>query len=184
MFKSKTAENGRSGLAHEHELVTGPGLAAHPVAARTESAPVSCIGAGMSIVGNVECSGSAQVFGRIEGELRASDLLIGEGAHIQGSVIAQEVTVSGTVKGTIRAVRVILQGGTVEGDIFNRSLLIDESSVFEGASRREENPADRRPEVATERSSNVAAKASQKQTVESPPLVPSQLSIDAAVRER
>jgi cytoskeletal protein CcmA (bactofilin family) len=138
----------------------------------------------MSIVGNVQCTGSAHVFGRIEGELRASDLLIGEGAQIQGSVVAQEVTVSGIVKGTIRAVRVILQGGTVEGDIFNRSLLIDESSVFQGASRREENPADRRGEVATERSSNVAPKASQKKMVESPPLVPSPLSIDAAMQER
>src|SRR5829696_5070642 len=109
----------------------------------------------MSIVGNVECSGSAQVFGRIEGELRASELLIGEGAQIQGSVIAQEVTVSGSVKGTIRAFKVILQGGNVEGDIHNRTLLIDENSVFEGASRRDENPADRRHESAIETSSEV-----------------------------
>ena len=96
----------------------------------------------MSIVGNVECSGPAQVFGRIEGELRATDLVIGEGAHIEGSVLAQEVTVSGRVKGTIRAVRVKLQGGAVEGDIYNRALSIDENSVFEGMSRRVENPTE------------------------------------------
>ena len=34
--------------------------------------PDSCIGAGMSIVGKIDCNGPAQVFGRIEGELRAS----------------------------------------------------------------------------------------------------------------
>src|SRR5262245_2344529 len=67
----------------------------------------SCIGSGMSIVGNIECNGPAQVFGRIEGELRAaSDLLIGDGAQVEGGVIAQDVTVCGRVKGTIRAVRV------------------------------------------------------------------------------
>jgi cytoskeletal protein CcmA (bactofilin family) len=95
----------------------------------------------MSIVGNIECNGSAQVFGRIEGEVRASDLLIGDGAEIEGTVIAQEVTVCGRVKGTIRAVRVKLQdSGAVEGDIFHRSLSIDETSLFEGSSRRVENP--------------------------------------------
>src|SRR5262249_54448246 len=89
----------------------------------------SRIGSGMSIVGKIECNGPAQVFGRIEGELRASDLLVGDGATIDGSVIAQNVTVCGRIKGTIRAVRVKLQnGGAVEGDIFHRSLSIDENS--------------------------------------------------------
>src|SRR5215813_1463327 len=60
----------------------------------------------MSIVGNIECKGPAEVFGRIEGEVRASDLQINDGAQVEGSVIAQNVTVCGRVKGTIRAVRV------------------------------------------------------------------------------
>jgi cytoskeletal protein CcmA (bactofilin family) len=102
----------------------------------------SCIGSGMSIVGTIECDGPAQVFGRIEGELRVSDRLI-DGAQIEGSVIAQDVMVCGRVKGSIRAVRVKLQnGGAVEGDIFHRSLAIDESSFFEGSSRPVENPMD------------------------------------------
>jgi hypothetical protein len=68
---------------------------------------------------------------------------IGDGAQIEGSVIAQNVTVCGRVKGTIRAVRVKLQdSGAVEGDIFHRSLSIDENSLFEGSSRRVENPTD------------------------------------------
>ena len=41
-----------------------------------------------SIVGNIEYKGPAQVFGRIEGELRASDLLISDGAQVEGNVIA------------------------------------------------------------------------------------------------
>ena len=104
---------------------------------------MSCIGSGMSIVGNIECNGPAQVFGRIEGEVRASDLLIGEGAQIEGTVIAQEVTVRGSVKGTVRAMRVRLEkGGAVEGDIFHRSLSIEEDALFEGTVRRVENPTE------------------------------------------
>ena len=109
----------------------------------TKAGTASCIGSDMSIVGKIDCNGPAQVFGRIKGELRASDLIIGDGAEIEGSVIAQDVTVCGRVKGTIRAVRVKLQGGgAVDGDIFHRSLSIDENSVFEGSTRRDENPTD------------------------------------------
>jgi cytoskeletal protein CcmA (bactofilin family) len=101
----------------------------------------SSIGSEMSIIGTIECRGPAHVYGRVEGEVRASELLIGEGAQIEGNIIAQEVTICGRVKGTVRGVRVKLQsGGAVEGDIFHRSLSIDESSLFEGSSRRTENP--------------------------------------------
>jgi NDP-sugar pyrophosphorylase family protein len=82
----------------------------------TKTGTASCIGSDMSIVGNIECKGPAQILGRIEGEVRASDLQISDGAQIEGSVIAQNVTICGRVKGTIRAVRVKLQnGGAVEG---------------------------------------------------------------------
>ena len=40
-----------------------------------------------------------QVFGQIKGELGASDFLIGDGGQIEGSFIAQDVTVYGRVKG-------------------------------------------------------------------------------------
>jgi len=151
MFKSKAPEKDKDVAANAAEVVgrtvqqqqlvvEQPPPRREPT---TNAATRSCIGSGMSIVGNIECSGPAQVFGRIKGELRASDLLIGDGAQVEGSVIAQDVTVCGRVKGTIRAVRVKLQdGGAVEGDIFHRSLSIDENSLFEGSSRRVENPTD------------------------------------------
>jgi cytoskeletal protein CcmA (bactofilin family) len=148
-FKSKTPERDTNAAANAAEVV-GSMLQQHSVIEQGTAGPPapeartgSCIGSGMSIIGNVECNGAAQVFGRIEGELRASDLLLGNGAQVEGSVIAQQVTVRGRVKGTVRAVHVKLQnGGVVEGDIFHRSLSIDENSQFEGSSRRVENPID------------------------------------------
>src|SRR3989449_9427659 len=150
-FKSKAPEKDKNAAANaaevmertvqqQHSVVEQAGARPEPT---TKAGTGSCIGSGMSIVGNIECRGQAQVFGRIEGELRASDLLISDGAQVEGNVIAQNVTVCGRVKGTIRAVRVKLQdGGAVEGDIFHRSLSIDENSMFEGSSRRVENPTD------------------------------------------
>ena len=113
---------------------------------------ICSIGAGTSIVGNITCDGPAQFYGHIEGEVRGSDLLIGEGAEVVGNVIAQEVTIRGRIKGTIRAVRVKLQAtGAVEGDIFHRSLSVEDTALFEGSSRRVENPietAKPRPQLA------------------------------------
>jgi len=178
-FKSKAPENDKNAAANAAEVVgrvVQPQRSVVEQAAprpepTTKAGTASSIGSGMSIVGNIECNGPAQVFGRIEGELRASDLLIGDGAQIEGSVIAQDVTVRGRVKGTIRAVRVKLQdGGAVEGDIFHRSLSIDENSLFEGSSRRVENP--------TDPSSSVDAKGPQKKDMQSPAPAPL-LSIDA-----
>ena len=152
MFKSKAPEKDQDvaanaaeaverALHQQHSVVEQPAPKREPTT--NAAATRSCIGAGMTIVGNIECNGPAQVFGRIKGELRASDLLVGDGAQVEGSVIAQDVTVCGHVKGTIRAVRVKLQnGGAVEGDIFHRSLSIDENSQFEGSSRRVENPTE------------------------------------------
>ena len=125
-MKSGVPEKDKSAAANAPEVM-GRTVQPHDQAwARSEpttKAGSSCIGSDMSIVGNIECKGPAQVFGRIEGEVRASDLQINDGAQVEGSVIAQNVTVCGRVKGTIRAVRVKLQdGGPVEGDIFHRSL--------------------------------------------------------------
>jgi cytoskeletal protein CcmA (bactofilin family) len=183
-FKSKAPEKDKNAAANPAEVIeressremVQPQRSAVEQATSmpqptTEAGTGSCIGSGMSIVGNIECNGPAQIFGRIEGELRASDLLIGNDAQVEGRVIAQDLTIYGRVKGTIRAVRVKLKdGGAVEGDIFHRSLSIDESSQFEGSSRRVENP--------TDPSSDIDAKGPQKKDMQSP--APAQLpSIDA-----
>ncbi len=179
-FKSKAPEKDKNAAANAAEVMGRIVQQPQPsvveqAAARpeptTKAGTGSCIGSGMSIVGKIECNGPAQVFGRIEGELRASELLISDGAQVEGSVIAQDLTVRGRVKGTIRAVRVKLQdGAAVEGDIFHRSLSIDENSLFEGSSRRVENP--------TDSSSSVDAKGPQKKDMQSPASAPLP-SIDA-----
>src|SRR5438874_10402587 len=141
MFKSKVAEKDQSAAINVAEVmqssVQQQDLVEQPPPRREPTADAvtrSCIGSGMSIVGNIECNGPAQVFGQIKGELRASDLLIGDGANVEGSVIAQDVTICRSVKGTIRAVRVKLQNGVlVVGDIYLLSLAIIVYFIFVGS---------------------------------------------------
>ena len=92
-FKSKTPERDTNAAANAAEVV-GSMLQQHSVVEQGAASPPvpkartgSCIGSGMSIIGNVECNGAAQVFGRIEGELRASDLLLGNGAQVEGNLL-------------------------------------------------------------------------------------------------
>ena len=60
----------------------------------TKAGMASCIGSDMSIVGNIECKGPAQVFGRIEGEVRASDLQINDGAVFRTATPFAKITVN------------------------------------------------------------------------------------------
>jgi cytoskeletal protein CcmA (bactofilin family) len=103
----------------------------------------SSVSSGLSIVGKIIGRGALTIFGHVEGELRASSVVIAEGAQMEGDVVAEELTINGHVKGTIHANRVRLGGtGVVEGDILHQTLAIDENARFEGISRRSENAID------------------------------------------
>ena len=118
-------------------LAPTPTQAPRPAAAPENTSSIS---AGMKIVGKVVTDGAVKIFGRVEGELQGSSIAIYDGAHIEGDILAQEVTVGGHVKGAITALRVALQStAVVEGDISHRSLIIDENARFEGISRRGES---------------------------------------------
>jgi len=119
-------------------------LAVQPAAMPAPSATASVIGAGMTVVGKLVGEGAVNIFGHFEGELQVSSAVIGEGAELDGAIVAKDLTIAGRVKGTIHATRVRLQGtAMVEGDIFHRSLSIEENARFEGMSRREDNLADK-----------------------------------------
>jgi cytoskeletal protein CcmA (bactofilin family) len=103
----------------------------------------SSISSGLSIVGKIVGQGTLGIFGHVEGEVHASTVQIGDGAQVEGNIVAEELTIAGRVKGTIHANRVKLNStAVVEGDIYHRSLAIEENAQFEGMSRRQENVID------------------------------------------
>jgi cytoskeletal protein CcmA (bactofilin family) len=122
----------------------------------------SSISSGLSIVGKIIGRGALTIFGHVEGELRASTVVIAEGAEMVGDVVAEELTINGHVKGTVNANRVRLGGaGVVEGDIFHRTLAIEENARFEGTSRRNENAIDAQSFVQTNRRGDQGTKSLQ-----------------------
>ena len=110
-----------------------------------EAAPgkdvVSVLGQGMLITGNIVCAGSVQIFGRVVGDIHASQLMICEGAKVEGKIIAPETTIQGAFSGTINANNVKLAStAVVDGEVFNKSLTIEQNALFEGVARRLDKP--------------------------------------------
>ena len=139
-FKGKPLDQPRSGTTPSDITPTTPDTPTPDTPTRDIPEAISAIGSGMTIVGKIVCDGVLHIFGRIEGELRATNVLIADRANVQGDVIADELTVEGDLKGTIYATRVRIRGtGSVQGDIFHQSLAIEENAQFEGMSRRQDN---------------------------------------------
>lgn len=108
--------------------------------APTRAGP-SIISADVKIVGGIHSQGELEIFGQIEGDVRASALTVGETGAVRGEVIAESVVVRGTIEGRIRGRKVQLcTGAKVRGDIFHASLAIEPNAIFEGAVKHAQDP--------------------------------------------
>lgn len=117
--------------------------------ARRNSGVPSVIGPDLSITGNLESAGEVQIEGEVQGDIHAGRIVVGEQAQITGALIAADVVVRGSVQGSIRGNSVTFQSTSrVEGDVFHKTLAIEQGAFFEGKSRRSEDP------MAVQRSAN------------------------------
>lgn len=110
---------------------------------RTAAAPTarSVIDAWLTVTGNLKSDGEVLVEGRINGDVRCTHLVVGKDALITGVIFADEVIVRGKVKGIIRGNRITLQdGAAVDGDVFHRTLRIEQGASFEGSCKRCDDP--------------------------------------------
>jgi cytoskeletal protein CcmA (bactofilin family) len=118
-----------------------PRPATPPLRAGTERSAPSVIGPDLIITGNLTSKGEMQIDGEVQGDIRATNLIIGERARITGTIVADEAIIRGQVLGSIRSKRVMLQSSShVEGDVYHQTLAIEQGAFFEGKSRRNEDP--------------------------------------------
>jgi cytoskeletal protein CcmA (bactofilin family) len=98
---------------------------------RTDQIPFSIIASDMTVIGDLETEGVVRIEGRIRGTVRVgSQVLVAQGAVIEGDLHTQEAVISGQVTGAIHArERVELQAtAMVAGDILTPRI-----SIIEGA---------------------------------------------------
>src|ERR1041384_2233825 len=70
----------------------------------------SIIGEDLTITGTVTSKGEIQVDGEIQGDIHCSSLLLGEKSQVTGGVMAEEIVVRGRLVGSIKGLRITLQG--------------------------------------------------------------------------
>lgn len=93
------------------------------------------IGDNSKIEGLLLTSDSTRVDGLLQGKiLSESSVIIGEHGVIRGDIKAVDILIAGTVYGNIRADSKIEITGTgrVLGDMFTKTLVIDEGASFKG----------------------------------------------------
>lgn len=121
--------------------LAAPRPSAPPLRAGAERSAPSVIGPDLIITGNLVSKGEMQIDGEIQGDIRGTNIIIGERARITGTIVAEEAVIRGQVLGSVRSRRVMLQSSSrVEGDIFHQTLAIEQGAYFEGKSRRTEDP--------------------------------------------
>lgn len=136
-----------------HAAPSAPEAHKHPEPIKTalssqtdDRRSASVIGSDLIISGqqvHVISKGTIRVEGRIQGDVRGTDVVIGDVGKVEGIVSGDTVKVYGIILGTIRGVQVEIEDGAkVEADIHHRSLSVNAGAQIEGRLRRARDVAE------------------------------------------
>jgi cytoskeletal protein CcmA (bactofilin family) len=112
---------------------------------RSDQMPFSIVAKDMTIVGDLETEGLIRIEGRVRGTVRAgSQVLIGQGAQLEGDLHTKEAVVGGEVIGSIHATeRVELQPtAAVTGNIITPRIAVMEGGKVSGEVRIQDHPVE------------------------------------------
>ena len=142
----------------------------------------SIISADLIVRGALFSAGDVQIDGRVDGDIRAGGLIVGEKAVIVGDVYAEEIVVRGRVEGGISARKVSLSSTChVEGNILHEALAVEIGAYFEGNCRHSDNPLANAPENVAAIERRPAAPGQSSRSVAAPAPTPAPAPKPAAV---
>lgn len=93
------------------------------------------IGKDTVFTGNISAGGTIRIDGELTGEIQTKgDVVLSEGAKVEGDVQARNMLIAGTLKGNVRAVGLVdlAQSAKLFGDLQVKKLMIEEGAVFKG----------------------------------------------------
>ena len=94
---------------------------------------LTIIGAQLTVNGDIECDGDLQIFGLVEGVVRAETVILEYGSHVEGKVFAQKLVVAGSVDGLVTATDIRVEGtAKIIGNITHNMLIIEPGAFLEG----------------------------------------------------
>lgn len=99
---------------------------------------LSIVGAGMTVIGDIETGGVVKIEGTVTGHVRAGQqVLVAKGGRIDGDIDTGEAVIAGVVHGAVHTgQRLEIQAGAVvEGDVATKRILVAEGAVLNGLVR-------------------------------------------------
>ena len=109
---------------------------------RPVAAAPSILGRDITIIGEIKSEGDVQIDGRLEGNISAGTITIGESGAISGEVKAKAVYVRGKVSGKINAsLCELAETANVQADIIQDKLTIANGAFFDGKCSRRKQAA-------------------------------------------
>ena len=108
-----------------------------------DSTSPSLLGKEIKIVGKISSEGALQLDGVLEGEIKASKLVIEKSAKVVGSVTSEDLVIKGRIIGPVFGKKVRFGASArVEGDTFHETIAIEDGAYYEGSIRRHSNVSD------------------------------------------
>ncbi len=96
-------------------------------------APCTVIQGDLTIIGDLQTDGHIQVDGRVIGNVNGSSVTVGESGQVEGSILADTVTILGVAVGPVQANKVrVGKSAQVVGNIFHNELTIEPGAYHEG----------------------------------------------------
>ncbi len=101
--------------------------------ATNPNAGKSVLASDLRITGEITSTGAVEVYGDIDGNLSARNLLIGGEGAVKGTVSAETVEVKGKLDGRVSSQSFTLRGtAQVQADVSYTSLVIESGAQIEG----------------------------------------------------
>ncbi len=142
MFSNKRAD-GSVGVASENSYEQPASSAVRTSFSydKSRSSNHSIVDECLTMKGDLESEGDILVKGKVLGNIKCKMLIVDVDALVEGGVEAEEVTIRGNSKGTIRANRVRLEKtATVDSDICHQTFAAEEGARIKGALRFKDDP--------------------------------------------
>ena len=135
------SEFDRSILASAQDATSSRSYRDH---ASDADASYSIINEWLTMKGDLESEGDILIKGRVHGNIRCKMLIVDPGGVIEGDIVADEVMIRGTTRGTVRAKRVRLEKtANVDSEIFHDVFSAEEGARIKGALRANDESAER-----------------------------------------
>jgi len=141
MFSKTNAPktNGNSGRSEAAAIMDA---APKKSSARTVNSAPSIFGRDIVITGDIKTDGEVQIDGRLEGNITATIVTVGEHGAVNGLIKADKVHIRGKVQGKVNALSVDLsETANVQADLIQDDLSIANGAFFDGkCSRKSKSP--------------------------------------------